>query len=137
MAQCLSSNQRSLDPEFQPADSAAYTLATEQAAYALTCHNNAEPLRAPLILEELDESLHPLLRAAVERGLTDFRLPYEYLGPNGVEGQIELAWPEVKVGLYTDEDTAIAKRLEREGWRLLSIETRPSPAQLLELLEEA
>jgi DEAD/DEAH box helicase domain-containing protein len=95
------------------------------------------PVRAPFekILENLDEAIHPSLRAAEARGFSEFAAPYELVGPDGVEGEIEVAWPAQQVGLYLEQQRDIARRLEREGWRLLAVEARPSPAQLLELLE--
>ena len=111
--------------------------------FAADIHSGAKPLsrRSPVrpafekILENLDEAIHPALRAAELRGFGEFAAPYELFGDNGVEGEIEVAWPEQQVGLYLEQQSDIAKRLEREGWRLLAIEARPSAAQLLELLE--
>lgn len=88
-------------------------------------------------LAELDESLHPLLRAAMERGFSEFAAPFELVGPNGVEGDVEVAWPEARIGLYFDHQRDMAQRLERDGWRLLAIESRPNFGQLLQLLEGA
>jgi DEAD/DEAH box helicase domain-containing protein len=112
---------------------------------AADVHVGAKLLRRPAptrpeferILKELDESTHPLLRAANERGFGDFATPYEVIGLNGGEGEIEVGWPEAQIGLYLDQQSEMARRLEREGWRLLAIEARPTPAQLLELLERA
>jgi len=89
------------------------------------------------ILLELDESIHPLMRAAAAQGFTGFSAPYEIEGQNGIEGDIEVAWSALRIGLYFDHQRDMAKRLESDGWRLLPIEARPSPAQLLSLLEEA
>ena len=95
------------------------------------------PVRPPFekILENLDEAIHPSLRAAESHGFGEFAAPYELVGPDGVEGEIEVAWPAQQVGLYLEQQRDIARRLEREGWRLIAVEARPSPAQLLELLE--
>ncbi len=83
----------------------------------------------------MDDAIHPLLRAAEGRGFAEFIAPFELLGLNGVEGEIEVAWTLQQVGLYFDRQSEMARRLELEGWRLLAIEAQPSPARLLELLE--
>jgi hypothetical protein len=110
--------------------------------FAADVHQNQPPLRrqpAPAdfkqVLKGLDEAVHPLLRGAYDRGFSECAVPFELVGPNGVEGEIEVAWPVQQVGLYLEHQSEIARRLLQEGWRLLAIEARPSPAQLLELLE--
>jgi len=116
-----------------------------QILVAADVHVGSKALRRPApprpdfewILNDLDPSTHPILRLAQEHGFGDFSAPFEVLGQNGVEGEIEVAWPEAQVGLYLDQQSEMARRLEREGWRLLAIESSPSPAQLLELLERA
>ena len=91
------------------------------------------------LLRELADSAEAWVdpvRAAFRAGYDAVELPLEIREP-GCSGDIELAWPEQRVGAYLDEQRHTAEYLSRQGWRLYKLEAAITSAELIESLERS
>ncbi|MFW5876260.1 MAG: hypothetical protein ACOCXM_05950, partial [Myxococcota bacterium] len=68
-------------------------------------------------LDNVDASLQEPLRRMMRLGVAVPSVPYEHGGgAQGVQAQIELGWPDRKVGVCLEDEAQDAERLREEGW---------------------
>ncbi len=113
-----------------------------------------QPIRAAVIpVAELSDDLEELLdevrkiegattgwaaavRAALSAGFTDVALPLE-VREERVSGDIELGWPQARVGAYLDEQRHVAEHLQGDGWTLFKLEADVTHERLLAALRRS
>lgn len=72
----------------------------------------------------------PILKFAELAKTKDLPLPiwgYEFLVDQAVEGEIELAWPDYKLGVYCMDDTTekTSNLMSNDGWTLFEVDELP------------
>ena len=93
-----------------------------------------------VLAEIQDPRAREVVRAVVSRSAKLPQVPYEVReGMKGTIGDIEVGWPDERVGAYLDEQREAAERLRARGWKVFPIEAGLSEAALLQALgiEEA
>jgi len=85
------------------------------------------------VIEEADVSMHKWLAQALSEDLAAPCVYYELADDKGVvvaEG--ELAWPEAKVVLLTDNQKKISQpKFEQAGWKVFCVDTDVEQVKLL------
>ncbi len=96
----------------------------------------ALPEEAEGVLAEIqDGGARQVVRGVVSRGAKLPQVPYEVSeGMKGTIGDIEVGWPDERVGVYLDEQREAADRLRSQGWTLFPIEAGLGEAVLLQAL---
>ncbi|MFW6023537.1 MAG: Zn-binding domain-containing protein, partial [Myxococcota bacterium] len=95
-------------------------VASEPPAPSLVADREGAFTREALeALDNVDESLREPLRRMMRLGVPVPAVPYEHGGGSeGVQAQIELGWPDRRVGVYLEDEVDDAARLREEGWTL-------------------
>lgn len=86
-------------------------------------------------LEAVSAGWARVVAGALGRGHHGIVVPFEVRTPEH-SGDIELAWPARRVGLFLEEQRDTAAYLRAQGWRLLRLDADPSPDQLIAILED-
>ena len=87
------------------------------------------------LLDVVDPLCRDLLMELLQLEIEPPVVGYEVLGPKKcVCGELEIAYPGLKLGLCLEDEAELAPILEAEGWRLFSVE---ESAQLVEAARRA
>jgi DEAD/DEAH box helicase domain-containing protein len=73
------------------------------------------------VLDHVHESLQEPLRRVMRLGVPVPAVPYEHGGGvEGVQAQVEVGWPDRRVGIHLEDEAADAERLRQEGWTVFA-----------------
>lgn len=82
---------------------------------------DASPDAWDTVLRYLDESLHELAMQLRQEGVAPPELGYELGTDDVIEGELEMAWPDRKLGILLEPlSDDLARALREDGWILLT-----------------